>query len=175
MANINSPIPKAIRNIQGAEEDLGLQFIKLALMDPSELRNPDGSAFTISQFRAKFSVFNGLLDFSDFVGEEDNHTMVFNQGSATEHHFSLASLNKLVPMIEGYLERSLADYIDENEMRNDIDLRKPFPTEPSTDDYPPPRVYEDVFLPPGAEPLNTQMPEYFHKVVAEYAHKGCRG
>lgn len=175
MANINSPIPKAIRNIQGVEEEIGLQFIKLALMDPGELRNSDGSAFTIAEFRAKFPAFNGLLDFSDFSGEEDNHTMVFNQGSATEHHFALPSLNKLVPMIEGYLERSLGFYIDASEMRNDIDSRRPFPTKPSKDNYAVPRVYEDALLPPGAPPLNTEMPEYFHKVVAEYAHKGCRG
>lgn len=178
MADRLAPIPKAIRVVRDMDEELGRQFIKLALMDPNELKNHDGTALTIAQFRAKFPDFDGLLDFTDFAGEEENHAMIFHQGSEAEHHFVLPSLNKLVPMIEGFLQESLDKYISANDMREDLASSRPFPTNqvqfPGVG-YNLAAFYADVFLPAGAAPLSTESAKFFHMVVADYAHKGCRG
>lgn len=172
MANHNARLPKTIRIPEADLEKFGVAIIGLALMDPAELAE---RSRTVGIFKSEFPDVAILMDFDDV---EDDHIMVFDQGTATRHRFVLPALYKLVPMIREFLGQDLEDYkLPGEALRTDIGTYdanlKGAP--PGGAGYDLPEVYARAAL-PNTDPkqLTGDDPELFYNLVGDYAFKGCR-
>lgn len=161
-------IPATLQVID--DELFGRAVIGWALLEPSELPT------TILELKTDFPVFAAAFDLTH---ADDNETLVFDQGTETEHRISLPALNKLVPMIELYYQKTLDEFkITGSTIRPDVKPSNDYAlVDPpgGTLDYALPDFFERATEPTTSPThLSTDSEEFFFNRVGDYSFAGCR-